>query len=215
MLMQEERELIVHYGKKLLTSGLTKGTGGNISICDREKGLMAISPSGIDYFDTTPEDVVVLDLKGNIVEGNRKPSVEHSMHAIFYTDREDVNAVVHTHAVACSTMAALHWDLPASNYIIALGGGTTVPCSKYGTFATPDLAKVALEGMGSGYACFLANHGFISSGPNVHMAFNVAEEIEHCCEIYLKAKSVGEPVVIPDEEMMKLFEMFKSYGQKK
>lgn len=215
MLMLKERELIVEYGKKLLTSGLTKGTGGNISICDREKNLMAISPSGIEYFDTKPEDIVVMDLQGNIVEGDKKPSVEHSMHAIFYTHRDDVNAVVHTHAIACSTMAALHWELPASNYIIALGGGVTVPCSKYGTFATEELAKVALEGMGKGYACFLANHGFISASANLPMAFNIAEEIEHCSEIYLRAKSVGEPVVIPDEEMMKLFEMFKSYGQKK
>lgn len=215
MLMQEERELIVHYGKKLITSGLTKGTGGNISICDREKGLMAISPSGMDYFDTKPEDVVVMDLDGNIVEGKRKPSVEYSMHAIFYKKRQDVNAVVHTHAVACSTMAALHWELPAATYLSALCGGLKVPCAQYGTFATMDLAEAALNGMGKGYACFLANHGFISAFANVHMAFNIAEEIEHCSEIYLRAKAVGEPEIIPDQEMMRMFEMFKSYGQKK
>ncbi|MGL5694556.1 MAG: class II aldolase/adducin family protein, partial [Peptostreptococcaceae bacterium] len=73
MIMQKEREQIVEYGKKIITSGLTKGTGGNISVFDREKKLMAISPSGIDYFETKPEDVVVMDLDGNIVDGDKKP----------------------------------------------------------------------------------------------------------------------------------------------
>lgn len=64
MLMKEEREQIVEYGKKLLTSGLTKGTGGNLSIFNRKEELFAISPSGIDYFQIKPEDVVVLNIKG-------------------------------------------------------------------------------------------------------------------------------------------------------
>ena len=64
MLMQEERELVVEYGKKMSAAGLSTGTSGNISIYNAEKGLVAISPSGMDYFSTTPEDVVILDLDG-------------------------------------------------------------------------------------------------------------------------------------------------------
>jgi L-fuculose-phosphate aldolase len=64
MLMQAEREQIVEYGKKLVTTGLTKGTGGNLSIYNRDKKLIAISPSGIDYFKIKPEDVVVLTING-------------------------------------------------------------------------------------------------------------------------------------------------------
>lgn len=213
MLLKAERHLIVDYGKKLLAAELTKGTGGNISICNRAKGLMAMSPSGMNYHEIQAEDVVIMDLTGQIVDGRRKPSVEHSMHRIFYTDRQDVNAVVHTHSVACSTMAALHWELPASNYLVAFSGGTKVPCAPYETFATEELAKAALETMGKGYACFLGNHGFLAASPTLEMAFTVAEEIEHCAEIYLRAKSVGTPKIIPDEKMMELFEMFKAYGQ--
>ena len=213
MLMKVEREEIVQYCRKLITSGLTRGTGGNISICDRSRGWMAISPSGMDYFTMVPEDVVVMDLNGHVVEGCRKPSVEHAMHTIFYTDREDVNAVVHDHAAACSTMAALHWPLPAVNYLVALAGGPCVPCAEYATFATPELAKVALEGMGKGYACFLAGHGFLSAAPSLSMAFNIAEECERCSDIYLRAKAVGEPVAIPDEKVYELLKMAKKYGQ--
>ena len=214
MLLSVERNLIVAYGKKLVESGLTKGTGGNISICNKEKSLMAISPSGMNYHDIQPKDIVIMDLTGKIVEGHRKPSVEHSMHRIFYTDRQDVSAVVHTHSVACSTMAALHWELPASNYLVAFSGGTKVPCTPYETFATKELAKAALRTMGQGYACFLGNHGFLAASTSVDMAFTIAEEIEHCAEIYLRAKSVGTPKIIPDEKMMELFDMFKAYGQK-
>ncbi|MFK7982703.1 MAG: L-fuculose-phosphate aldolase [Saprospiraceae bacterium] len=213
MLLKAERKLIVEYGKKLLDSGLTKGTGGNISICNKDKGLMAMSPSGMNYYEIKPKDIVVMDLTGKVVDGRRKPSVEHSMHRIFYTDRQDINAVVHTHSVACSTMAALHWELPASNYLVAFSGDTKVPCTPYETFATKELAKAALKTMGKGYACFLGNHGFLAASSNVEMAFTIAEEIEHCAEIYLRAKSVGKPKIIPDEKMMELFEMFKAYGQ--
>ena len=80
MLMEKERNLIVEYGKKLITENLTSGTGGNISIYDPEQGLFAISPSGIDYFETRPEDVVVMNLDGEIVEGDRKPSSEKDLH---------------------------------------------------------------------------------------------------------------------------------------
>ena len=88
MILLNERREIVEYGKKLVTSGLTKGTGGNLSIYNRQEGLMAISPSGIDYFEIRPEDVVVLDLDGNIVDGDKKPSSELDMHKIFYKNRK-------------------------------------------------------------------------------------------------------------------------------
>ncbi len=82
----------------MISSGLTKGTGGNISIFNREQGLVAISPSGLDYYETKPEDVVILNLDGDVVEGERKPSSELDMHLIYYRKREDINALVHTHS---------------------------------------------------------------------------------------------------------------------
>ena len=83
----------------MISSGLTKGTGGNISIFNREQGLVAISPSGLEYYETKPEDVVILNLDGEVVEGERKPSSELDMHLIYYRKREDINALVHTHSL--------------------------------------------------------------------------------------------------------------------
>lgn len=214
MLLMEERELIVAYGKKLITSGLTKGTGGNISICNRERNLMAISPSGLDYFLTKPEDIVVLDLEGNIVEGIRKPSSELAMHRIFYRNRTDIDAVVHAHSTYCTTIACLNWELPAVHYLVAFAG-KNVRCAEYATFGTEELAENAYKGMEDRYAVLLANHGLLTGAANVHQAFNIAEEIEFCAELYYRTRCIGEPVILPEAEMEFMLEKFKTYGQKK
>lgn len=213
MLLKGERELIVEYGKKLITSGLTKGTGGNISIYNRQQNLMAISPSGLDYFETEPGDIVVLNLKGEIVEGRRKPSSELEMHSIFYRKREDINAIVHTHSPFCTTIAALNWDLPAVSYLVAYAG-PDVRCAKYATFGTLELANNAFEAMKDRRAVLLANHGLLAGAKDIANAFNIAEEIEFSAEIYYRAKSIGDPVVLSAEEMKLMGEKFKSYGQK-
>lgn len=210
MLLETERKQIVQYGKKLIQHGLTKGTGGNISVFHREKQLFAISPSGLGYLETQPEDVVVLDLSGNVVEGNRKPSSEMEMHRIFYQKREDIHAIVHTHSPFAATISALHWDLPAASYLVAFAG-ENVRCAEYATFGTSELAEKAFIAMQDRKAVLLANHGLLAGGKNLHQAFNVAEEIEFCAEIFVRARSIGDPVIIPQEEMENLIQRFKSY----
>ena len=213
MLLREEREKVVEYCRMLTTHKLTKGTGGNISACDREKGLMAISPSGMDYFKTEPEDVVVLDLEGRVVEGRRIPSSEADMHRLLYIDRSDVNAVVHTHSTYATTLACMRWNLPAVHYLVGFAG-LDVRCTPYATFGTPELAQLAREGMKGRFAVLLGNHGLLAAGPNMHYAFNVAEEIEFVCEIYWRSKAVGEPVLLDAGDMETVLEKFKTYGQR-
>lgn len=215
MRFEKERELIVEYGKKLVESNLTKGTGGNISVFFREEKLMAITPSGIDYFKLTPEDIVVMDLQGNIVEGKQKPSSEYSMHKIFYERREDINSVVHVHSTYSTTLACMNWELPAVSYLVAIGGGPNVRCADYATFGTPELAESAFEAMKDRYAVFLANHGLLTGAKDLPNAFNKAEEIEFCAEIYYRTKAIGEPKILSDEEMTKMVGLFQSYGQVK
>lgn len=214
MLLNEERNLLVDYGKKLITAGLTKGTGGNISVFNKREGLMAISPSGMDYFETKPEDIVLMDLEGKIVDGLRKPSSEWRMHLIFYQNREDVKAVVHTHSMFATTIATLRLDVPPASYLIAYAG-KKVPCAPYATFGTQEIADAAYNTMGKEYnAVLLANHGLIAVGPDMPSAFGIAEIIEMVCEIYYRAKCVGEPTILSDDEMDLMLEKFKTYGQK-
>ncbi|KEK19283.1 fuculose phosphate aldolase [Bacillus manliponensis] len=213
LLLQKEREDVVEYGKKLIASGLTKGTGGNISIFNREKGLVAMSPSGLEYFETEPEDVVVLNLDGEIVDGERNPSSELDMHLIFYKKREDLNALVHTHSPYAKTIASLGWEIPPVSYLIAFAG-PNVRCAPYETFGTKELAEVAYEGMIDRRAVLLANHGLIAGGNTIKMAFTVAEEIEFCAQIYYQTKAIGEPKLLGEEELQRLAKKFETYGQK-
>lgn len=212
MILELEREKIIQCGKKLVKSNLTKGTGGNISIYNPEENLMAISPSGIDYFDIRLEDIVIMDMEGNIVDSQRKPSSEYEMHKIFYEKRDDIFSVVHCHSIYCTTMSILREDLPASHYMIALAG-KNVRCAEYATYGTKELAENAFEGMKDRYAVLLANHGLLTGANCIENAFNIAEEIEYVAETYYRAKSIGKPVILPDEEMELMKEKFKTYGQ--
>lgn len=214
MLMKSQREQLVEYGKKLITSGLTKGTGGNLSIFDREQKLIAITPSGIDYFNIKSEDIVIMDINGQQIEGNKTPSSEFEMHRIFYEKRTDIDAIIHTHTIYATTISCLRWKLPAVHYMIALAG-KDVRCAEYATFGTKELAENAFEAMKDRKAVLLANHGLLAGANNLENAFNITEEIEYCAELYYRTKSIGEPIILPDEEMGLMSEKFKTYGQRK
>ncbi len=214
MLLREEREKMVEYGRKLIDYNLTKGTGGNLSIFNREKELMCISPSGIDYYKTKAEDVVVLDLGGNKIEGDRDPSSEYDMHRIFYANRKDIDAIIHTHTMYATTISCLNWTLPPVHYMLALAG-KDVRCAKYATYGTRELAENAYEAMKDRFAVLLANHGLLCGAKDIANAFNVTEEIEYCAELYYRTKAIGEPNIIPNEEMELMMEKFKTYGQVK
>lgn len=214
MLMKEARDQLIAYGKKLVETNLTKGTGGNLSIFDREAGHMAITPSGIDFFEIQPEDIVIMTLDGDIVEGERTPSSEWVMHKIFYENREDIDAMIHAHTMYATVMATLRWDLPPSHYMVAVAG-KNVRVADYATYGTPELAENAYEAMKDRRAVLLANHGIIAGAQDLLNAFNIVEEVEYCSEVHIKAKSVGEPVILDDAEMTHMLERFETYGQRK
>lgn len=213
MKLEKERELIVEYGKKLIDSDLTTGTGGNLSILNKDKKLVAISPSGVDYYKVKKEDIVVIDLEGNIVEGKNKPSSELAMHLAVYNNREDIFSVIHTHSIYATSIACLNIDLPPVHYMIAVAGDK-VPCAEYASLGTEELAQNAVESLGSKYkAVLLANHGLLSCGLDIKGAFNVAEEVEYVAEVYFRTKAIGDPVIIDSAEMKKMEKAFKTYGQ--
>ncbi|PHJ37060.1 hypothetical protein P378_18575 [Desulforamulus profundi] len=101
------KEKVAELGKKMLTSGLVAGTWGNISAIVREAGVVVITPSGMDYTYLKSSDMVVLDLSGRIIDGNRRPSSEAPLHLAIYRAREDVAGVVHTHSEVASAFAVV------------------------------------------------------------------------------------------------------------
>lgn len=212
-MMMQEKEQVVRYGKKLIDRRLTTGSGGNISVCNREKNLVAISPSGLDYYETTPEDIVILDIDGNLVEGKHRPSSEAGMHLAFYKNRADVSGIVHTHSKFATAIACMGWELPAVHYLIGMAGHR-VKCTGYATYGSDELAKKALETIGDSNAVLLANHGLIALGEDVDRAFSTAEHLEFVSEVYYLTKTLGTPNILSDEDMDEVMKKFGTFRYK-
>ena len=208
-----DRAGLVEYGKKLVLSGLTKGTGGNLSVFDRDRGLMAITPSGIDFFDIRESDIVVMDRSGEVVEGVRTPSSEWQMHLETYLARPDIDAVIHAHTMYSTVLACLREPLPATHYMVAVAG-VDVPVAEYATYGTPELAHNAVAAMKGRRAVLLANHGVLVGAGDLLNAFKIVEEVEYCAQVHCIAKGMGSPVQLPLDEMTGMLERFKTYGQK-
>ncbi|WP_196600355.1 L-fuculose-phosphate aldolase [Pectinatus frisingensis] len=212
MVLEKERQAVVKYCRKLIESGLTKGTGGNISIFNRGQKLFAISPSGMDYYNMEKDDIVVMDLDNNIIDGTKKPSSEVLLHSIFYKKRQDVSAVIHAHSLYCTVLATIREKLPASSYLIALAG-KDVPCADYATFGTEQLAEFTFNAMTGRKAVIMSNHGLLTGGNNISQAFDIAEQIEFCAQVYVTARSIGKPVILDDKEIALILKKFAVYGQ--
>ena len=192
------------------SEGLTSETSGNISVHNREEGLMAISPLGIGYFETNPKDVVIMNLQGEIVEGDRKPSSEWG-HKV----KPACEAAIHTHSMYCTVFASLNQPLRAVHYVIGDAGTATVPCAPYEIFGTEELAQSVARTIGESNAVLLANHGMLACGADIESAYGLAKGMEYCAELQYRCMCIGNPVILSDDEMDVVMEKFKSYGQKK
>ena len=214
MLLAKERARVVKYGKMLLQAQLTTGTGGNLSIYNRDEGLIAIKPTGVNYLTMQPEDVVVMTPEGEIVEGALKPSSEYRFHLALMRMRPDINAVVHTHQVYATTIACLNWELPAVHYLIGFSGNK-VPLAPYAIYGSAELSDAIVNAIGSYNACLMANHGIVTVGGTIDAAFSTAEALELVSRLYYQAKCIGEPAILSNQEMVEVCEKFKTYGHQK
>ena len=215
MKLEQERELLTEYGRRMSRAGLSVGTSGNLSIYVPEAGLMAITPSGLDYEATAPADIVVMDLDAHVVEGERKPSSEWALHTKFYQRHPAARAVVHTHSMYCTTLACLGKPLEAVHYAIGAAGTARIPVAPYRLFGSPELAEAAVEACGDGKAVLLANHGLVDWEGSLPKAFSLARDLEFTAELQWRAMAVGTPNILTDSQMAEALERFKTYGQPK
>lgn len=200
----------------MLHSGLTVETWGNISIRDRQSGLIYLTPSAMPYDTLTADDIVTVDAEGKIIEGYRKPTVEAAMHIAIMNKRNDINAVIHTHPVYSQVFACLHEDIPPVTDEAAQILGGTVKCAGYALPGSPELARNALEALGAGAACLLANHGAVCVGSDIDSAFKVGIVLEMTAQIYQMARAIGTPKIIADEYVAAMRDFIENrYGQDK
>jgi L-fuculose-phosphate aldolase len=190
------QEHVFHACKKMLRVGLTGGTSGNISVkIDDER--IAISPSSVDYEDMELEDIVVINLEGEKLEGELNPSSEWQLHTECFRLYPEINSVVHTHPLYASMFAVTHKPIPAvlDEFVVYTGG--EVPCSEYAMSGTRDLAvNVALQLKGVSTA-LIANHGMTSIASSADKALHHSWVVERNAHIVWGAKMLGDIVPVP------------------
>ena len=191
---------------------LVIGSSGNASL--RVGDHVVISPSSVHYTEMTIDDVVVIDMEGDEVEGTRNPSVETPMHLEIYRNRDDALAVVHTHSVYTSSMAILHEPLPPiiDEIVPKLGAGIRV--SKYAMPGTKQLGVNVVEVLEDRSAALIANHGAVCIAKTLKDALFLSILLERSCKIYMTAKQVAKPIELPEdvvEDEQDVWEMMRDF----
>lgn len=207
---------VVEAAKTMSKDGLCSGSFGNISVCDREYDILAITPSGVLYGDMKPEDICLVHLDGSPIEGvtNRfKPSSELPMHTAIYKVRPDVNAIVHTHAAYCTVCAATGVSLPIVIGELGMIAPDQVPLVPYYAPGSIGLAEGAAEALKDSNGCLLGNHGAITVSYNLDRAYMLAQILEDGARVYTLGKLTGGAIEIPEEDRRKLFENMKQYAK--
>lgn len=193
-------------------SGLNQGTSGNVS--HRIPGGMLITPTSLPYAQMKPADIVAMDFDGTY-SGRRLPSSEWRFHRDILKNRTDVNVVLHTHSVYCTTLATHELGIPSFHYMVAVAGGTDIRCSDYACFGTQELSDTALKALEGRTACLLGHHGLIVLADTFEKALWRAHEVETLAKMYVHALAIGEPPRLSDAEMAQVIEQMRrmSYGQ--
>lgn len=214
MLYKELRAEIVNLGRSIANSGLNLGTWGNISArIDAE--TFVITPSGIDYNKITTADIVVVNLNGDIIEGNKKASIELPLHTTIYEKKKAINAIIHTHSVCCTAFAIARKPIPAvcEDMIQLVGGQLEV--TEYYLPGSKDLALEAVSALGNRNACLLANHGLVAVAHSLYETYKIVNIVEKSAQAVIYANSLGGAVKLfkEDIDFMRNFYL-NEYGQK-
>jgi len=213
-MLESLREQVWQLHLELPRNGLVTWTSGNISARDPQTGLVVIKPSGVMYEDLRPEQMVILDLEGNCIEGDLKPSSDTASHLVIYRHRPDVNGVVHTHSPYATAFAALGRPIPVYLTAIADEFGGPIPCGGFALIGGEEIGRVVLESIGDSPAVLLKNHGVFTVGPTVTAAVKAAVMVEDVARTVHYAMQLGQPDEIPEAQVRKLRTRYTTeYGQ--
>ena len=204
MTFQEEREAVCRVGKLLYDRGYVAANDGNISVRVGE-GRLLITPSGVSKGRMTPDMLLVTDLDGTVIEGNRHPSSEGKMHLEVYRGRPDVNAVVHAHPPVSTAFAVCRRGLETPYLSELVAGLGQVPCTpSFAMLSTEEVPQSVRPYLADHNALLLANHGALAWGGDLWEAFYRLETVEHTAKIVLNAQLLGGGIPLTEEEVVRL-----------
>lgn len=205
----DHRGAIIAACLQMNRTGLNQGTSGNISV--RDGAGMWITPTSLGYEQMRPEDLVWMGFDGS-VKGARQPSSEWRFHLDILKSRAEVNAVVHAHPTACTTLSIMEKSIPPLHYMVAVAGGPDIRCAPYATFGSEALSMSALAALEGRWACLLAHHGMIAVGTTLDKAMWLATEVETLAKQYLGCLPMGEPPLLSAAEIDTVIRQMAGYG---
>lgn len=198
--------------KAMDARGLNRGTSGNVSARCGE--AMLVTPSGVPPERLSGDQMVLVQPDGSTPDGGLRPSSEWRMHQQILNRRPDANAVVHCHSRHATILACAGREIPSMHYMVAVGGGASVPVAPYATFGSVELAEAVVDTLDGRSAALMANHGQIVVARSLDSALAIAEEIEEQAAVYWGTLAIGGPKLLSGEEMELILQRFRSYGQK-
>ena len=201
--LSEIKQTVIDAGRQMIERGLVAGTWGNISCRGDRENRIVITPSGRPYTELQTTDLVVVDLSGNILEGER-PSSEMPLHLAIYQAHPEILAVVHTHSIYATACAVAGTAIPPSleEMVQVVGGGVDV--AQYALPGTTELARNAVLALGDKAAVLLANHGAVACGPSLTEALLVAELVEKAAQIHAIASQLGGARSLSEEDILQM-----------
>ena len=214
MLLEGLRTEICRLHAELPKNNLVVWTSGNVSGRDPESGLVVIKPSGVPYAELTPENMVVVDLDGKVVEGDLKPSSDTFAHVYVYRHRPEVNGVVHTHSTFATAWAAVGRPIPVVLTAISDEFGGPIPVGAYAKIGGDEIGQEIIRSIGSSPAILMKNHGVFTLGKTPEAAVKAAVMVEDVARTVFYALQLGQPDEIPAEEVRRAHRRYlEEYGQ--
>lgn len=197
--------------QKLCSAGLIRLSAGNVSLRVDDHRI-AITPSGLKYDRMTPDDIVIIDLDGKVLDGREglRPSSEFRLHTTILRELPEVGAVVHTHSVHAITFAALGREVPVLSLEVLVAGGP-IPVAPYACASTVELGVGAARLLAERPALMgllLQNHGLVAVGPDLNTAYEMAYDIEVGAQIAYQATQLGQPTVLTDAQIAEVRERY-------
>jgi L-fuculose-phosphate aldolase len=196
--LDEVKAAVLAAAKTMYARGLVEGTAGNVS-GRVDDGTVIVTPSSLSYEAMTIDDLVQVDLDGEVVAGDRSPTSEKGVHLAAFAAYPEVGGVVHCHATYASMFAVAHQAIPAAidEFIVYIGG--EVPICDYFPSGSDGLATEVASKLGDRSATLMANHGLVAIGKSVDDALHSAAVVEHNAQIFWGAKLLGGVVELPEK----------------
>ncbi len=214
-MLEALKERVCRLNCELPQAGLVTMTSGNLSGRDPESGLVAIKPSGVSYTALAPEDIVLVTLQGEVVEGKLKPSVDTATHLYVYRQRADVFGMVHTHSNYATAFAALGMGLPCALTAIADEFGGPIPVGAYAPIGEEAIGQEICRAIGTSKAILMAQHGVFTIGDSPEAALKSAVMVEDVAKTCFLAMQLGKLTPLPEEEVARAHRRYvEKYGQK-